>query len=123
MIALDRRIPDAVASLRAGRWERLEYGKAEGLYGKTIGIAGLGAIGREVAQRAKAFGLHPIAWSRSLHASRASELGIGHASTLEELASKCDILTLHLALNERTRQIVAHRIFELLPKRAMFINC
>src|ERR1700744_825507 len=48
-IALDRRIPDAVASLRAGKWERGEFGKAEGLVGKTLVIAGMGAIGREVA--------------------------------------------------------------------------
>ena len=69
MVALDRRIPDAIASLRAGKWERVEYGKAEGLYGKTIGIAGLGAIGRDVALAREAFGLHPIAWSREPHAS------------------------------------------------------
>jgi len=123
LLNLDRRIPDAVSSLRAGRWERLEYAKAEGLLGKTIGIAGLGAIGREVAARAKAFGLHPIGWSRSLNAAKAADLGIGYAQTFEELASKSDILTLHLALNDRTRQIVGRRIFELLPKRAMFINC
>jgi D-3-phosphoglycerate dehydrogenase len=122
-VALDRRIPDAVASLRAGKWERTEYAKAEGLWGKTIGIAGLGAIGKDVAMRAKAFGLHPIAWSRSLSAGRATEMGIGHATTLEELASKSDILTLHLALNDRTRGIISRRIFDLLPKRAMFINC
>jgi len=89
MIALDRRIPDAVASLRAAKWERQEYGKAEGLHGKTLGIAGLGAIGREVAGRARCFGLNVMAWSRSLTAARASDLGIMHAGSLEELAAKC----------------------------------
>jgi len=123
MIALDRRIPDATLSLRSGRWERVEFAKAEGLAGKTIGIAGLGAIGRDVAARAKAFGLHPIGWSRSLTSARAQELGIGHAATLEELASKSDVFTVHLALNERTRGVVSRRVFEVLPKRAMFINC
>ncbi len=123
LVALDRRIPDAVASLRAGKWERTEFAKAEGLIGKTLGIAGLGAIGRDVALRAKAFGLHPIGWSRGLSPARAADLGIGHASSLEELASKSDILSVHLALNERTRGIVNRRVFELMPKRAMFINC
>lgn len=123
MLALDRRIPDAVASLRSGKWERLEYGKAEGLFGKTIGIAGLGAIGRDVASRAKAFGLHPVGWSRSLTSARAAELGIDRAATLEELASRSDILTVHLALNERTRMCIHRKIFDLLPRRAMFINC
>jgi D-3-phosphoglycerate dehydrogenase len=123
IVALDRRIPDAVASLRSGKWERLEYGKAEGLLGKTIGIAGVGAIGRDVASRAKAFGLHPIAWSKNLTPARAAELGVGYCSSLEELASKSDILTVHLALNERTRQCINRKLFELMPKRAMFINC
>src|SRR5580700_6523951 len=112
IISLDRRIPDAVASLRAGKWERQEYGKAEGLQGKTIGVAGLGAIGREVALRARAFGLKVLGWSRSLTPSRAAELGIAHAGSLAELASRCQILTLHIALNDRTRQIVDRRIID-----------
>lgn len=122
LVAIDRRIPDAVASLRAGKWERQEYAKAEGLIGKTIGIAGLGAIGRDVASRARAFGLHPIGWSRNLSAARAEHLGIGYAASLEELASKSDILTVHLALNDRTRGIISRRVFDVLPKRAIFIN-
>ena len=123
LLSIDRRIPDAVASLRAGKWERTEYAKAEGLIGKTIGIAGLGAIGRDVAMRAKTFGLHPIAWSRSFSPARASDLGIGHAATLEELAARSDILSLHLGLNDRTKGIVGRRVFEAMPRRSIFINC
>lgn len=122
LVALDRRIPDAVLSLRSKRWERTEYGKAEGLAGKTIGIAGFGAIGQEVAVRAKAFGLHPIAWSRGLSPQRAADLGVGHVKTIEELASKSQILTLHLPVNDRTRQLVDKRVLDLLPKRAMLVN-
>ena len=122
MVALDRRIPDAVASLRAGRWERQEYSKAEGLQGKTLGIAGFGAIGRELAQRARSFGLNVLAWSRSLTPTRATELGVGWVASLDELASKCQILSLHLALVDRTRRIVNRRVLGLLPDRAMFIN-
>jgi D-3-phosphoglycerate dehydrogenase len=122
MVALDRRIPDAVASLRAGRWERKEYSKAEGIHGKTLGIAGFGAIGREVAHRARAFGLTPVAWSRSLSPSRAAELGVGYAPSLEELAARSSILTLHLALSEKTHHVVNRRIVGLLPERAIFIN-
>jgi D-3-phosphoglycerate dehydrogenase len=122
-VAIDRRIPDAVASLRAGRWERAEYGKAEGLVGKTIGIAGLGAIGRDLASRVKALGMHPVAWSRSLTPARAEELGVGRAATLEELASRSDVLSVHLALTDRTRGIVSRRVFDVMPKRAIFINC
>ena len=122
IVSLDRRIPDAVASLRSGRWERQEYSRAEGLQGKTLGIAGLGAIGREVAVRARTFGLSVAGWSRSLTPARAAELGIGHAASLSELASRSQILTLHLALNDRTRQIVDRRIIEQLPDRATLVN-
>jgi D-3-phosphoglycerate dehydrogenase len=122
MIALDRRVPDAVASLRAGKWERQEYGKAEGLHGKTLGIAGLGAIGREVMSRARSFGLNVVAWGRSLTQARATELGIAHASSIEELASKSQILSLHLALVDRTRGILSRRVIGHLPERAMVIN-
>ncbi len=122
MLSLDRRIPDAVASLRAGKWERQEYGKAEGLHGRTLGVVGLGAIGREVAQRARAFGLNVVGWSRSLNQARATELGIAHAASLHELATRSQILTLHIALNDRTRHIVNRRVIELLPERAMLIN-
>ncbi|HEY1694050.1 MAG TPA: NAD(P)-dependent oxidoreductase [Polyangiaceae bacterium] len=122
MVALDRRIPDAVASLRAGKWERQEYGKAEGLHGKTLGVAGMGAIGREVAQRAKALGLNVLAWSRSLTPARAGELGVNWVASIDELASKSNILSLHLALVDRTRRIVNRRVLGLLPERAMLIN-
>ena len=122
IIAVDRRIPDAVASLRAGKWERAEYGKAEGIYGKTLGIAGFGAIGREVAARAKGFGLHVVGWSRSLTPAKAADLGIEHAQSIDQLATRSNILTVHLPLNERTRQIIGKRVFEQLPKRAIFLN-
>lgn len=122
MIALDRRVPDAVASLRAGKWERQEYSKAEGLHGKALGIAGLGAVGREVACRARCFGLNVVAWSRSLSPARAAELGVTYAASMEELASKSQILTLHLALVDRTKQIVNRRVLERLPDRAIVIN-
>ncbi len=122
MIALDRRIVDGTLSLREGKWQRSEFGKAEGLWGKTLGIAGLGAIGREVAARARAFGLEPVGWGRSLSPARAREIGIGHAGSLEELASRSHVLTLHLALNERTRGIVSERVLSKLPRHAIFIN-
>jgi D-3-phosphoglycerate dehydrogenase len=122
MVALDRRVPDATASLRAGKWERQEFSKAEGLHGKTLGIAGMGAIGREVAARARSFGLNAVAWSRSLTPARAAELGVGCAASIQELAARSQILTLHLALVERTRHIVGRRVLDLLPERAILIN-
>ena len=64
MIALDRRIPENVADLRAGRWNKKEYAKARGLYGATLGVLGAGSIGREVIVRAAAFGMKVVLWSR-----------------------------------------------------------
>jgi D-3-phosphoglycerate dehydrogenase len=110
IVAVDRRIPDAVASLRAGKWERTEYGKAEGIHGKTLGIAGLGAIGREVAARAKAFGLHVVGWSRSLTPAKAADLGIEYAPTIDQLATRSNILSVHLALTDRTRHLIGKRV-------------
>ena len=122
IVALDRRIVDATQSLRDGKWQRAEYAKAEGIWGKTLGIAGLGAIGREVAVRARAFGLEPVAWGRAATATRAREMGIPFVNSLEDLASRADILTLHMALSERTRGVVTDRILGKLPRHGILIN-
>ncbi len=122
LLGIDRRIPDAVASLRGGRWERGKYGGAEGLHGKTLGIAGFGAVGREVAARAKGFGMHPIAWSRSLTASKAADQGVAYAASLEELAARSQVLSLHLPITERTRGVVGAKVLAALPARAILLN-
>jgi D-3-phosphoglycerate dehydrogenase / 2-oxoglutarate reductase len=122
LLSIDRRIPDAVASLRAGRWERANFGGAEGIHGKTLGIAGFGAVGREVASRARAFGLTPIAWSRSLTVAKAAECGVGHAATLDDLAARSHILSVHLPITEKTRKLFDRRMFSLFPPRSIFIN-
>src|SRR6188472_981534 len=64
ILALDRRVPDNVSDLRAGTWNKKEYSKARGLYGRTIGLLGYGNIGQEVAKRAHAFGMPVLVWSR-----------------------------------------------------------
>jgi D-3-phosphoglycerate dehydrogenase len=122
LLCIDRRIPDAVASLRSGKWERMKFGGAEGLHGKTLGVAGLGAVGKEVLARARAFGLIPTAWSRSLTPVKAAELGIGYAPTLEDLASRSQVVSVHLPITDKTRHLFGARFFALLPPRAIFIN-
>jgi D-3-phosphoglycerate dehydrogenase / 2-oxoglutarate reductase len=120
--ALDRRIPDAVAQLRSSRWEKNELSKADGLHGKTLGLAGFGAIAREVAVRARAFGMNVLAMSRTLTVQRAAEHGVGFARSLEELASRSHVLSVHLPLTERTRGVISKSILDSLPDRAMVIN-
>src|SRR3989454_9263236 len=70
MLALDRRIPDNVAELRAGRWNKKEYSKARGLFGRTLGLLGYGNIGQEMARRAHAFGMPIVVWSRRFATGR-----------------------------------------------------
>src|ERR687886_34646 len=64
ILALDRRIADNVIALRAGQWNKKEFSKARGLYGRTLGLIGTGQIGQEVIRRAHAFGMPVVAWSR-----------------------------------------------------------
>ena len=113
ILALDRRIPDNVADLRAGKWNKKEYSKAKGLYGRTLGIIGFGSIGQEVARRAAAFGMPVVIWSRSYQQG---------ASSPEEVAEKADILTVHLALAKETRNFTGASILNRLRPGAYFIN-
>ena len=76
MLALDRRIADNVISLRQGQWNKKEFSKARGLYGRTLGLIGVGKIGQEMIPRARAFGMPVVAWSRSLTPERAAEFGV-----------------------------------------------
>jgi D-3-phosphoglycerate dehydrogenase len=122
MVALDRRIPDNVIALRAGRWDKKAFSEAEGLFGRRLGIAGAGPIGQEVMKRARAFGLELHAWSRSLDEPRAAALGVRRAGSLLELASRVDILSLHLPLARETRGLVSREVLEALRPGAMLIN-
>jgi D-3-phosphoglycerate dehydrogenase len=122
LLALDRRIPDAVADLRAGVWNKKEYSKAEGLHGRTLGVVGTGAIGVEVARRARAFGMRVVAWSRSLTDERATELGVERARTVPELCGGADAVTLHVALTPETRGLVGEAALARLRPGAYLIN-
>ena len=99
LLAVDRRIPDNVVDLRAGRWNKKAYGKAAGLLGKTMGIVGLGSIGLAVAERAVSFGIKVQAVQKPREAyveTRIAELGITICSSLEELLTTSDIVSLHV---------------------------
>src|SRR5215472_10249118 len=76
MLAIDRRIAENVAALRAHQWNKKEFSKAAGVFGKTLGVISVGQIGQEVISRAHAFGLHVLSWSRSLTPEKAEALGV-----------------------------------------------
>ncbi len=122
LLALDRRLPDNVIELRAGRWNKAGFSKARGVFGATLGLIGVGQIGREMLSRAKAFGLHVVGWSRSLTPERAAELGIGHADSPEAVAAAADIVSVHLALNPATKGLLGAKFFAAMREGAYFIN-
>ena len=74
MLALDRRVAENVIALRRGEWNKKEFSKARGLFGRTLGLIGVGKIGAEMIPRARAFGMPVLAWSRSLTVERAARL-------------------------------------------------
>ncbi len=122
ILAVDRFVPDNVIALREGRWSKGAFSKGRGLNGRTLGILGLGAIGREVALRAQAFGMTVIAWSRSLTAEAADELGIRRYDTPEDVARRADVLSVHLALTPETRGLIGDSVFDAMPHGAIFVN-
>ena len=122
ILALDRRIADNVIELRQGKWNKKEYSKARGLYGRKLGIIGMGQIGREVASRARAFGMPVVGWSRSLTFDRAYDLRVEYKESPEEVAASCDILTVHLALTPETKGRIGETVFAAMRPGSYFIN-
>jgi D-3-phosphoglycerate dehydrogenase len=119
MLAVDRAIPDSTSELRAGRWDKQRFGAVgRGLYGRPLGIVGLGSIGLAVAERAAGFGMRLLAQakgSRSPDASqRIAELGIELVPDLVTLASRVDVLTLHVPLKAETRGMVGEDVLDAL---------
>jgi D-3-phosphoglycerate dehydrogenase / 2-oxoglutarate reductase len=124
ILALDRRVPDSTAELRAGHWNKKEYSKARGLFGRTIGLLGYGSIGQEVALRALAFGMPVVVWSRRFAEGREAPptLPIRTASSPEEVAGAADILSLHLALAPETKALVNRSVLNRLKTGSYVIN-
>jgi D-3-phosphoglycerate dehydrogenase len=122
LLGIDRRIPENAASLRAHKWNKKEFSQADGVFGKTLGVIGTGSIGREVITRARAFGLHVIAWSRSLTPGLAEKLGVGHCADVDEVFRRADIISLHTALKPETRKLVNAERLALMRPNAILIN-
>ena len=142
ILALDRRIPDNVADLRAGKWNKKEYSKARGLHGRTLGLLGFGNIGQEMARRAQAFGMHLAIWSEMGVEVDRSGLPIdmpllvrlrpssGYpvepfaevCQSPQEVAERSDILSVHVGLSDRTRKLVNADVLNWLKPGAFFVN-
>lgn len=122
ILALDRRIADNVVALRKGEWNKKEFSKARGLYGRTLGLIGVGKIGQEMIPRARAFGMPVVAWSRSLTHERAAELGVELMESPKAVAAAADVVSVHLALKPETKNLIDAEFFDAMRQGAYFIN-
>lgn len=121
MLALSRNVVDACVSLKAGKWERTKFTGTQ-LEGKTLGIIGLGRVGRSVAERARAFQMTVLGFDPFLTPEKALELGI-ESVALDELWPRCDYFTLHTPLTEETRNLIGPAQLEAMKPGARIINC
>jgi D-3-phosphoglycerate dehydrogenase / 2-oxoglutarate reductase len=122
IIACDRRIPDNVADLRNGIWNKQEYSQSRGLYGRTLGLIGLGKIAQEMIVRAKAFGMIVVGHARWMTPDLAAGLGIGRADSEEQLAQMADVVSVHIALTPETRGSLGEAFFDKLRPGSIFVN-
>ena len=122
ILALDRRVADNVIALRAGQWNKKEFSKARGLFGRKLGLVGVGKIGQEMIPRAKAFGMSVVAWSRSLTDERAEQLGVERKDSPLAVATAADVVSVHVALKPDTRSLIGSDFFGSMREGAYFIN-
>jgi D-3-phosphoglycerate dehydrogenase len=122
LLACDRRIPDQTMELRAGQWNKGEFSKARGLHGRTLGIVGLGQIGREILVRARAFGMNVVAWSRSLTIAEADRLGVRYAETPLDVARLSDAVSINVAANAETKKLVNAEFLAAMKPGAYLLN-
>ncbi|MCX8056274.1 MAG: 3-phosphoglycerate dehydrogenase family protein [Ignavibacteria bacterium] len=118
MIALDRWIPDNVIDFRNGIWNKDKYSKAQGLYGRTLGVIGVGNIGKEVAKRALALGMN--VYGKDI--SRIEGVAIKDFSEMDQLLPLCDVVSVHLPLTDQTRNLFDQKMFSYMKDGALFIN-
>ena len=138
LLAIDRRIPENVAALRAGEWNKKGFSDAPGIFGRTMGLLGAGPIAVEVIKRVAAFGMPVVLWSRrfdgrdgDVPADVLAGLGltiaraqttIRFAPTPRDVAARCDVLSIHLALDPATKGMVGADVLGALAPGSYVIN-
>ncbi len=122
ILACDRHIPDNVIDLRNGKWNKKEYSKAKGVYGRTLGLIGMGNISQEMIPRAKAFGMNVVAFSRWMTPETAAALGIGRAETIDDIARMSDFVSVHVALTPETKAMLSTKFFGAMKAGSVFVN-
>lgn len=118
MISLDRRIPDNVIDFRNGKWNKADYSKARGLKGRTLGVIGVGNIGKEVAKRAQAFGMN--VYGKDI--TRIEGVQIKDFSEMDQLLPLCDVISIHLPSTPETKGLFNKKMFSYLKPNTLIIN-
>ena len=122
MLALSRNIPQADADVKGGRWQRAKWMGLE-LQGKTLGVVGLGRIGREVARRAMAFGMKVVALDPFVSREQAADLEVTLAADLKGVLEASDFVTLHAPASEKTKGLINAETIQWMKPGARLINC
>ncbi|MDR4506798.1 MAG: phosphoglycerate dehydrogenase [Candidatus Brocadiaceae bacterium] len=122
LFSLARLIPQAYTSVKAGKWEKKKFTGMQ-IAGKTLGIIGLGRVGRHVAKRAVALDMKVIGYDPFISEEITSQYNISMVKDLNELLSKADIITLHVTLNNETHNLITRKEFSLMKKGVHIINC
>ena len=122
LIAADRRISFAHKDMQNGEWKKKEYGKSYGLKGRTLGLIGLGNIGKGVVKRALGLEMNVIGYSRSLTPEKAEEMGIGYCATPLDVAENADAVSLHIAVKPETTHLVNAEFLSKMKDGAILIN-
>ncbi len=122
LLALARQVADASQSTRGGKWEKKKFASGRELAGKTLGVLGTGNIGALVVHRAKAFGMKVIAYDPFLSEEAAANLGV-ELVQLPEIFRRSDAITLHVPLNEQTKNMVGAQQIAQMKRGALLINC
>ena len=122
LMALARKIPQAHLSMTKGEWDRKSF-KGTELFGKTLGVLGMGRIGSEVAKRALAFGMKVVAYDPYLTLDRAKELGVELVDELNRLFAASDFITVHMPMTDETRGMVNAAAFAKMKDGVRLLNC
>lgn len=121
LLGMARNLPQAVGSLKAGNWDRKKFTGTE-VFGKILGIVGLGRIGTEVAKRANAFGMKVIAYDPYLTKEKAEQLSIELVG-LQTLFKRADFITVHTPLTQETKHIISYKQFAMMKDGVRVVNC
>ena len=122
LLALARKVPQAHASMTAGKWDRKLFQGLE-LAGKTLGVLGMGRIGTEVAKRAVAFGMRVIAYDPYLTEDRAKAIGAEFADSVDDLYRAADFITVHMPVTPETKHMLNAAAFARMKPGVRLVNC